>query len=52
MNISLSPNTQTKVIDFESPEDNDWLAVNQFTMVEDQHTRRPDVVLTCGGSHG
>ncbi|MGC1953320.1 MAG: type I restriction endonuclease, partial [Gammaproteobacteria bacterium] len=36
---------QAKVIDFESPANNDWLAVNQFTVAEGQHTRRPDVVL-------
>ena len=31
------------------PENNDWLAVNQFTVVEDQHKRRPDVVLFVNG---
>ncbi len=38
-----------RVIDFEEPENNDWLAVNQFTVVEDQHERRPDVVLFING---
>ena len=28
---------------------NDWLAVNQFTVSEGQHTRRPDVVLFANG---
>ena len=28
---------------------NDWLAVNQFTVTEDGHTRRPDVVLFLNG---
>ena len=32
-----------------SPTHNDWLAVNQFTVVEGQHTRRPDVVLFVNG---
>lgn len=41
--------TQARVIDFESPENNDWLAVNQFTVAEGQHTRRPDVVLFVNG---
>ena len=31
------------------PDDNDWLAVNQFTVVENKHTRRPDVVLFVNG---
>lgn len=35
---------QARVIDNDDPESNDWLAVNQFTVVEGQHTRRPDVV--------
>jgi type I restriction enzyme R subunit len=41
--------TQVRVIDFESPANNDWLAVNQFTVSEGQHTRRPDVVLFVNG---
>ena len=40
---------QARVIDFDAPENNDWLAVNQFTVVEGQHTRRPDVVLFVNG---
>ncbi|HZZ62139.1 MAG TPA: type I restriction endonuclease [Roseiarcus sp.] len=40
---------QARVIDFETPENNDWLAVNQFTVSEGQHTRRPDVVLFVNG---
>ncbi len=39
----------TRVIDFDAPENNDWLAVNQFTVSEGQHTRRPDVVLFVNG---
>ena len=35
---------QARVIDFDIPDNNDWLAVNQFTVSEGQHTRRPDVV--------
>ena len=41
--------TPAKVIDFETPGNNDWLAVNQFTVAEGQHTRRPDVVLFVNG---
>jgi type I restriction enzyme, R subunit len=40
---------QARVIDFDAPTNNDWLAVNQFTVAEGQHTRRPDVVLFVNG---
>ena len=40
---------QAKVIDFDSPQNNDWLAVNQFTMVEDNYNRRLDIVLFVNG---
>ena len=40
---------QVQVIDFEEPARNDWLAVNQFTVTENQHNRRPDVVLFVNG---
>ena len=37
------------VFDFENPENNDWVAVNQFTVVEGQNTRRPDVLIFVNG---
>jgi type I restriction enzyme R subunit len=40
---------QARVLDFDAPDNNDWLAVNQFTVAEGQHTRRPDVVLFVNG---
>ena len=40
---------QARVLDFDTPNNNDWLAVNQFTVSEGQHTRRPDVVLFVNG---
>ena len=40
---------QARVVDFDVSENNDWLAVNQFTVSEGQHTRRPDVVLFVNG---
>ena len=40
---------QSRVIDFDDPANNDWLAVNQFTVVENRHERRPDVVLFVNG---
>ncbi|MCJ7484050.1 MAG: type I restriction endonuclease subunit R [Thermodesulfovibrionales bacterium] len=40
---------QAWVLDFDNPENNDWLAVNQFTVVEGQNIRRPDVMLFVNG---
>jgi len=40
---------QARVIDFDDPAGNDWLAVNQFSVVENKHSRRPDVVLCVNG---
>jgi hypothetical protein len=36
---------QARVIDFDRPEQNDWLAVNQFTVVEGPQGRRADIVI-------
>jgi len=38
-----------KTIDFDNPDANDWLAVNQFTVVENKHNRRPDVLIFVNG---
>jgi type I restriction enzyme R subunit len=40
---------QARVLDFENTAANDWLAVNQFTVVENKHNRRPDIVLFVNG---
>lgn len=37
------------LIDFERPEQNDWLAVNQFVVINRQNNRRPDVVVFVNG---
>ena len=37
------------LVDFENIENNDFLAVNQFTVIEDKRNRRPDVVLFING---
>jgi len=37
------------LIDFDSPGNNDWLAVNQFTVIENGKNRRPDVVVFVNG---
>ena len=40
---------QTRVVDFDDPEANDWLVVNQFSVTEAKHGRRPDIVLFLNG---
>ena len=40
---------QARVIDFDNPDNNDWLAVNQLTVTENQNNRRPDIVLFLNG---
>jgi len=40
---------QARVIDFDDVQANDRLAVNQFTVAENKHTRRPDIVLFLNG---
>ncbi|RLB95540.1 MAG: DEAD/DEAH box helicase [Deltaproteobacteria bacterium] len=37
------------LVDRINPNNNDWLAVNQFTVVENKRERRPDVVLFVNG---
>ncbi|MBW7996817.1 MAG: type I restriction endonuclease subunit R [Candidatus Glassbacteria bacterium] len=37
------------LIDFDNPDNNDWLAVNQFTVIENRNNRRPDVVVLVNG---
>ncbi|MDQ3817555.1 MAG: type I restriction endonuclease, partial [Acidobacteriota bacterium] len=38
-----------RLIDFEDTGNNEWLAVNQFTVIEGQYNRRPDIVLFVNG---
>lgn len=38
-----------RLIDFEDLAANDWLAVNQFTVIENKANRRPDVVIFING---
>jgi type I restriction enzyme R subunit len=40
---------QASMLDFDDPANNDWLAVNQFTLTDNHHVRRPDVVLFVNG---
>ena len=39
---------RVQLVDFQNPVNNDWLAVNQFTVVENSE-RRPDIVLFING---
>jgi type I restriction enzyme, R subunit len=38
-----------KLIDFENPSNNDWAAINQFTVIEDHSNRRPDILVFING---
>lgn len=40
---------QVQVFDLDNPDNNDWLAVNQFTVIENKHNRRPDIVVFING---
>ncbi len=40
---------KARIIDFEDVDNNDWLAVNQFTVIENKHNRRPDIVVFING---
>lgn len=40
---------KVSLIDFERPEQNDWLIVSQFVVIAGQYNRRPDVVVFVNG---
>ena len=40
---------KARLVDFADVEANDWLAVNQYTVIEGQHNRRPDIVVFVNG---
>lgn len=40
---------RVRLFDFQHPENNEFLAVNQFTVIENNNNRRPDVVLFVNG---
>ncbi len=40
---------QVQLIDFDDPGANDWLAVNQYIVIENKANRRPDVVIFVNG---
>ena len=41
--------TRLWLVDFDRPENNDWVAINQFTIVENGKNRRPDVLVLVNG---
>lgn len=41
--------TSIWLIDFDEPTNNDWLAINQFTVIENGKNRRPDVLVFVNG---
>jgi len=54
MDVQVRRGRQTRgdqawLFDFEQPGNNDWLVVNQFTVVSGQHTRRPDLIVFVNG---
>jgi type I restriction enzyme R subunit len=40
---------QVRLFDFKDPEKNDWVAANQFTIVENRNNRRPDIIAFVNG---
>ncbi len=40
---------KVRLVDFTDPDANDWLALNQFAVIEGQHHRRPDIVVFVNG---
>jgi len=40
---------KVKIFDFENPENNEFLAINQFTIIENDVDRRPDIILFVNG---
>ncbi len=37
------------IVDFENPDNNEFLAVNQFTVIEGNQNKRPDIILFVNG---
>jgi type I restriction enzyme R subunit len=40
---------RVRLVDFDNPDNNDWLVVNQFTVVKGQANRRPDIIVFLNG---
>lgn len=37
------------LVDFDNPQNNDFTVVNQFTIIENNHNKRPDILLFVNG---
>jgi type I restriction enzyme R subunit len=40
---------RARLLDPDNADNNDWVAVNQFTVIDDKYNRRPDIVLFVNG---
>jgi type I restriction enzyme R subunit len=40
---------QVNLLDFNQPANNDWAAINQFTIIENRSNRRPDILVFING---
>lgn len=40
---------RVRLVNFEKPKQNDFLVVNQFTIIEDNNNKRPDLILFVNG---
>ena len=54
INVTLQKDGQDRgdlvwLIDFENPENNDFVVVNQFTVIENNINKRPDIILFVNG---
>jgi type I restriction enzyme R subunit len=44
-----SKSDKVRLIDFDNPNNNEFLAVNQFTVLENHNNKRPDIVIFING---
>ena len=44
-----SKSDKVRLIDFDNPNNNDFLAVNQFAVIENHNNKRPDIVIFING---
>ncbi|WP_296618968.1 type I restriction endonuclease, partial [Marivirga sp.] len=54
INVSYQKNSSPRgdlvwLIDFKNPENNEFLVVNQFTVIENGNNKRPDIILFVNG---
>ncbi|QSF36392.1 type I restriction endonuclease subunit R (plasmid) [Priestia megaterium] len=44
-----NPTVSVYIFDFKNPKNNDFMAVNQFTIIEGQANKRPDIIVFVNG---